>query len=228
MEIAFRNRSSKFIGMLFILATAMGVLNAGILGPLLSSPNYLVVISENAGTVMLSTFLNVIMAGAVVTIAVIFFPILKRTNETLALAFLAARIIEGTALAIGGLIWLSLVSLGNEFVLAGAPAASYFQTLADMLVGLSTSIFTLGAEIVFGISAVVLNYAFIRANLVPKVISIWGLIGGALLLILGAMKVLGMNVAAVEIVFTVPIALNEMVLAVWLIVKGLNISAQDI
>jgi len=100
--------------------------------------------------------------------------------------------------------------------------------LADMMQSFSTSVFTLGAEIVFGISAVILNYILLRAGLVPKVISIWGLIGGMLLLLLGAMKVLGIDVAAVEIAFTVPIALNEMVLAVWLIFKGLNVSAQNI
>lgn len=222
METATGKISAKVIGILFILATAMGVLNAGILGPLLNSPNYLTEMSENASMVKLSTFLNFVMAGSVVAIAVILFPILKRTNETLAIAFLAARIIEGTVLAIGGVMWLSLVSLGNEFVQVSSPDASYFQTLADMLVVLSTSIFTLGAEIVFGISAVVLNYVFIRANLVPKLISVWGLIGGMLLLLLGAMKVLGMDVVAVEIAFTVPIALNEMVLAVWLIFKGFN------
>lgn len=228
METITSKKPAKIIGALFILATAMGVINAGIVGPLLNSPSYLVEMSESADMVMLSTFLNIIMAGSVVAIAVVFFPTLKRTNETLALAFLAARIIEGIALAIAGIVWMSLVSLGNEFVQVGSPDTSYFQTLADTLVTLSTSIFTLGAEIVFGISAVILNYVFIRSNLVPKVISVWGLVGGTLLLLLGAMKVLGIEVTMIEIAFTAPIALNEMVLAVWLIVKGFNVSARDI
>lgn len=214
------NSTAKTIGVLFILATVMGVVNAGILGPLLSSPTYLADMADNASMVRLSTFLNLIMAGCVVAIAIVFFPILKRTNETLAHAFLTARIIEGIFLAIGGVMWLSLVSLGTEFVQADAPGASYFQPLADMLAGLSTSFFTFGAEIAFGISAVILNYLLLRAELVPKLISIWGLVGGILLFLLGAMKVLGIDVSAIEIAFTVPIALNEMVLAVWLIVKG--------
>jgi hypothetical protein len=220
--------SAKIIGMLFILATAMGVLSGSILWPMFKGPDYLTAMSKTADLVMLSTALNIIMAGSVVAIAVVFFPILKRTHETLAYAFLAGRIIEGILLAIAGLIWLNLVSLGNEFVQVGSPDASYFQTLADMLVTLSTSIFTLGAEIVFGISAVILNYILLRANLIPKVISIWGLIGGIFLSLLGAMKILGMEISAVEIAFTVPIALSEMVLAAWLIFKGFNGSVQNI
>ena len=224
MKTTSDKTTAKIIGTFFILATAMGILNTGMLGPLLASSDYLVGMSESSGLVMTSTFLNLIMAGAVVVIAVLIYPILKRTSETLAIGYLAARIIEGTVLAIGGIAWLGLASLGNEFVQAGTPDASHFQTLGDMLVTVSTSAFTLGSETVFGVTALILNYVFIKANLVPKWISIWGLIGGALLLTLGAMKTLGVPYSAVEIAFIAPIALNEMVLAVWLIAKGFNLT----
>lgn len=214
-------------GVFFILATAMGISNAAILGPLLTSSDYLVGMSEVSGMVMVSIFLNMIMAGAVVVIAVLIYPILKRTSETLAIGYLAARIIEGTVLAIGGIAWLGLTSLGNEFVQAGAPDASHFQTLGDMLLTVSTSAFTLGSEIVFGVSALILNYLFIKADLVPKWISIWGFVGGALLLTLGVMQTLGLPYSTVEIAFTAPIAFNEMVLAIWLIAKGFNVPDID-
>lgn len=215
-------KTARIIGLLFILATVMGVMNAIILGPLILTSDYLAGMSQNASMVRVSTFLNVIMAGSVVAIAVAIFPILKRTSETLAIAYLAARIVEGTVLAIVGMAWLGLVSLGDAFLLGGAPEASHFQTLGDLLVFASTSTFTLGAEIVFGLSAVVLSYALFKANLVPKLLSIWGGIGGVLLFALGAMKILGIPVSTIEVAFTVPIALNEMVLAVWLIFKGFN------
>ena len=224
MKTTSDKTTAKIIGIFFILATAMGISNAAILGPLLASSDYLVGMSEISGMVMVSTFLNMIMAGAVVVIAVVIYPILKRTNEMLAIGYLSARIIEGTVLAIGGIAWLGLASLGDEFVQAGAPDASHFQTLGDMLVLVSTSAFTLGSEIVFGVSALILYYLFIKANLVPKWISIWGLVGGALLLALGVMQTLDLPYSAVEIAFTAPIALNEMVLAVWLIVKGFNLA----
>lgn len=220
MELKSGKKPAVIIGVFFILATAMGVTNAAMLGPLFIGPDYLIAMSENSGNVMISTLLNLVMAGSVVAIAVVIYPILKRTNETLAIGYLSARIIEGIILAIGGIAWLALLSLGNEFVQAGQPAGTHYQTLGDLIQSTSTSTFTLGAEIAFGVSALVLNYAFINSRIVPRWISVWGLVGGALLLVLGAMKILGMSVSAVEIAFTVPIALNEMVLAVWLIVKG--------
>lgn len=222
MKTTSDKTTAKIIGIFFILATAMGISNAGILGPTLASSDYLVGMSESSDMAMVSIFLNLIMAGSVVVIAVLIYPILKRTSETLAIGYLAARIIEGTVLAMVGIAWLGLASLGNEFVQAGTPDASHFQTLGDMLVTVSTSTLTLGSETVFAVSALILNYLFIKANLVPKWISIWGLVGGALLLTLGAMKTLGLPYGAVEVAFIAPIALNEMVLAVWLIVMGFN------
>ena len=113
-----------------------------------------------------------------------------------------------------------MVPLSQEFIDAGMPQNSYFQTLGDVLVSLNTAGFTLGAYIVFGFTAILLNDILFRYKLVPKFISIWGFIGGALILILGILKNFGMATTPIEIAFTVPIALNEMVLAVWLIVKG--------
>jgi len=211
-------------GIFFIIATAMGVLNAGMIGPLIGSATFLTGMAESADLVMVSVLLNTIMAGSVVAIAVALYPVLKRTSETLAIGYLAARIMEGIVLGIGGIIWLALVSLGHGFVEAGTPEASHYQALGGVLVSLSTSAFTLGAEIVFGVSALVLNALLFKATLVPKWIAIWGFIGGALLLTLGVMKIVGLPFAAVEIAFTAPIALNEMVLAIWLIFKGLNLA----
>ncbi len=214
-------------GIFFILATAMGVTSGILVGPLLGGPDYLTAMSENASTAMLSTLLNLIMAGAVIAVAIAIYPIIMRTSETLAAGYLAARTTEGVFLAISGVAWLGLASLGNEFIQAGQPDSSHYQTLADLLVSSSTALFTFGANITFGITALMLNYFFMKTKLVPRVISIWGFIGGALILILGAMKILGLSVSTVEIAFTVPIALNEMVLAVWLIVKGFSSPAAN-
>ena len=103
-------------GIFFILATAMGVASAILLGPLLGGPDYLLTMSENSGTAMLSTFLNLIMAGAVIAIAIVIYPIINRTSKTLAAGYLAARTSEGILLAIAGVAWLGLASLGAEFI----------------------------------------------------------------------------------------------------------------
>ncbi len=217
-------RASILTGVFLIIATAMGIVAVGMLGPLLGSENYLVLMAENANSVRIALFADYIMAGCVIAVAVVIFPVLKAENETLAMGYLAARTVEGAALALAGVAWLALVNVGGEFVAQGPLEGGYLQSMGDLLSDVSTIVFGLGAEIAFSISALILNYVFFRANLVPRFISIWGFVAGLLMLILGAMKVLGLPVLAIEIAFTVPIALNEMVLAVWLIAKGFNAS----
>ena len=216
-------KNAIIIGLLFILATAMGVISVGLFGSLIASENYLIKMSESANIVQISTFLILVMVFAIVAIAVVLYPILKRESETLAIGFLSARIIEGIIIAMSTIAWTAMSTLGAEFLLAGQPDGAYFQTLGALLQNASTLSFTFGAEIAFSISAIILNYIFMRAKIIPMFISVWGFIGGFLLLILGIMKIIGLPVSAVEIAFTAPIALNEMVLAIWLIVKGFNL-----
>ena len=215
-------KTAVLTGILFIVATAMGIGAVGTLGSLIGDPDYLVVMSENSGLVRISLVLDLIMAGSVVGIGVVMYPILKQHNGTLAAGYLVARTIEGLFLVLAGVTWLMLADIGQGFVQVGQPEASYFQTLGMLWLNTGTAIFTLGAEITFGVTALMLNYMLLRTNLVPRFISIWGFAGGFLLFVLGCMKVLGMPVSAIEVAFTAPIALNEMVLAVWLIVKGFN------
>lgn len=210
-------------GISLIIATAAGIFNAVALAPLIGHSDFLAEMSKNADSVMLSTLLNIVMAISVTAIAIILFPILKRESEALAAGYLAARICEGLVLAISGLAWLTMISLGKDIVLNGLQAGSSAHQIGDLVLSANTSMFTLAAEIVFGLSAIILNYVLFKAKLVPALISLWGLGGGILILLLGSMKILGMDISAVEIAFTAPIALNEMVLAVWLIVKGMKI-----
>jgi len=216
------------IGILFILATFMGVLMAGMIGPIIENENYLTDMYKNAFIVQISTLFNLVMASAVVGIAVLIYPILKRENHTLAIGYLSARIVEGTVLVIASVAWLLLVSLGAQFVQAGQPDGSYFQTLGDLLVNMSDMIFMFGAGIAFSISAIILNYVFMQSRIIPKFISIWGLIAALLFLILNVMKIMGMSVLFAEVAFTIPIALNEMVLAFWLIFKGFNTPIEEV
>ncbi len=80
--------------------------------------------------------------------------------------------------------------------------------------------------IAFSIGALILNYLLYQSKLIPRFISVWGLIGAVLLLAAGLLGMFGLSPASmISIILTIPIGLNEMVLAVWLIGKGFNLSA---
>lgn len=212
------------VGVLFIIATAapimtaplLGFLGGGIIGEPI--PDYLVTVSANENQVYVGMLIELVWALAVVGIPVMLFPVLKKHNEALALGFFSLRFIEGLSTVVGSIILLTLLTVSQEFVKAGVPDASHFQTLGTLLLGAREWGFMIGSGLVWSLSALVLNSMLFRSRLIPRWLSVWGLVGGALSFVSYLLQFYGVDL---DILF-LPIALQEMVFAVWLIVKGFN------
>ncbi len=217
------------VGVLFITATVTSILGYQvILGPILNSPDYLLNVSANENQFLMGVLIDSINSIAVVVIAVMLFPILKKYSVALALGYVGFRIIESVILIVGSISLLSLLTLSQEYVKAAAPDASYFQTLGNLLLAVNDWTYLLGPMIVFSLSALILNYLLYQSKLIPRFISVWGLIGATLLLKAGLLGMFGLSpFSIISLLLTFPIFLNEMVLAVWLIVKGFNSSPID-
>jgi len=219
-------KTARIVGVLFIIATVAGILSFVGMGPQ-GTPDYLVDVSANGNQVITGALLVLIMGVAIAPIPVMLFPILKKYNESLALGYVVFRVLE-VVTYIGVVIsWLLLVTLSQEYVLAGAPDASYYQTLGTLIQAVGEWIDPI-LVIVFSISALILNYVFYRSKLVPRWLSGLGLFGATLHLAEGVLAMFGFpEFSVLGIPLFLPIALQEMVYAVWLIVKGFNPSAID-
>ena len=126
--------------------------------------------------------------------------------------------------AISALTGLTLAALGQELAAAGTQGGSH-QTIGSLLLAVHNGISYEVLPIVFGVSAVILNYALYRARLVPRWLSGWGFIGGALFLLSGVLVPYGPDRSWTTTVFAPPIGLQEMAFAAWLIVRGFNPAA---
>jgi hypothetical protein len=215
-------KTAIIVGVLFITATVAYSLGMILLDPILGASDYLTKASENASQMIIGAFLVLIDAIAVAGIGIMIFPILKKYNETSALGYAGARIVEGVLFMINAITILTLLTLSQEFAKAGALEAFYYQTLGTVLLSAGNWFYLLGLGLVFAISALILNFVLYKSKLVPRWLSGWGLIGAALVFANYLLESFGIN--PVEILF-LPIALQEMVFAVWLIVKGFNPSA---
>jgi hypothetical protein len=223
-------KTAIIVGVLFITATVapiisvvpLSVVPLGFLGSI-GDPDYLTAVSANETQVLIGALLWLTMTASVVMIPIMMFPILKKHNESLALGYVGARIFEGFFDAVNVISLLSLLSLSREFVNAGAPVASYFQTSGALLL----AVIDWGSVLLdfpFLLSALVFNYLLYRSKLIPRWLSVLGLIGGALWLATVPVRMFGLSPPMIEIL-ALPIAAQEMALAVWLIVKGFNSSA---
>jgi len=145
--------------------------------------------------------------------------ILKKYHKALALGYVGARIIEGILFMMHAITILTLLTLSQEFVKAGALDASCYQTFGTILLAAGDWTFLLGFGLAFTLSALILNFVLYQSKLVPRWLSVWGFVGAILLWVYYLLQPFSIN--RVEILF-LPIAVQEMVFAVWLIVKGFN------
>jgi hypothetical protein len=215
-------------GVLFIIATVAPILSSVFLGSItdviggVTDPDYLSKASTNEIQVIIGTILFSIMAVAVAGIAITLYPILKKYNESLALGYVGARIGEGIFFSVNIIFILTLLTLSQEFVQAGSPDASYYQTLGTLLLAAGDWAYLLGFGLFFTISALILNFVLYKTKLIPRWLSAWGFVGALLIWIYYLVQYSSSN--QIEILY-LPIAVQEMVFAVWLIVKGFNLSS---
>lgn len=219
-------KTAIIVGVLFIMGFA-GILSTVLVKPIIEDPNYLIKVSENENQVLIGALSELIMAFACAGIAIWLYPVLKKHNEALALGSVGFRIVEAVLLIVFASGLPLLLVLSQEYVKAGAPDASYFQTLGTLLLSVRDwAIQVLGA-IAFSLGALMYYYIFYQSELIPRWLSGWGFLGAALWLAAALLSMFGQisPFSTAMILLAIPIAVNEMVLAVWLIVKGFNSSA---
>ena len=219
--------TATVVGVLFIIGTVSGVLMLPLLGNTLNAPDHLTAISTNEGQMIIAMLLKFTMGVACAGIGLALYPILRKYNEGLAIGSVGFRIIEGVVDIVGALSLVALLALSQEFVKAGAPESSYFQT-ADVLINTGTGWLTNVAMLLtWCIGAVMYYSVFYQFRLVPRWLTVWGLIG-ITLTIIGALLVMFHLIppaGTIQVILNLRIFPQEMVLAVWLIAKGVNPSA---
>ncbi len=213
-------KTAIIVGVLFITATVTAVLSILFLGSTLDDPGYLTDVSANENQVIMAVILWLILAVSVVGIGVLMYPVLKKYVESLALGYVAFRLIEGILIIVASVSLLSLLTLSQEYV-AGALDASYYQSSGTSLLALFNWSFVIGTMIFLGLGGLPLNYLLYQSKLVPRWLSVWGLIGATLILLYGLVSLFGLDPSFLAM----PIFAQEMVFAAWLIVKGFDTSA---
>jgi len=219
-------KTARVVGILFILATVAGFLSVAFLGPVLADPDYLVNFAVNKNHVVTGALVDLIGAGAFVVLAIVLFPLLKRHNESIALGYVVARMIEAVPFIIANMSLLALITLSQEYAQAATSDASYYLPAGNGLLATYDFNQLLGPRVFASLAALPFYYLLFQSKLLPRWISVWGLIAAPLYLSSGLLAMFGLvdPFSPILVLLFLPAALLEMVLAVWLIVKGFNSS----
>jgi hypothetical protein len=213
-------KTAIIVGVLFIIGTVAGVL-AGplIIGPALADP--LVNFAANQHQIIIGVLLTLVMGFSLSMVPVVLFPILNKHNEVLALGSVVFRgVLEAVSYIALVINSLFLLILSQEYVKAGAPEASYFQTLGAILLE-SQDYMNDILGIVFPIGALMIYYLFYQIKLIPRWLSAWGFLGAIPYLASFLLGMFGFELG----ILVLPLMVQEMVMALWLIVKGFNPAA---
>ena len=214
-------KTAIIVGILFIFGTLSGFTGAFILGPLLGEPLDLGLVASSGSRLTFGALLILVMGLALAMVPALMFPVFRKQNEALALAYLVFRgALETMAYVASVVGFLALGTLSREFMQAGAPAVSHFQTLGALLLGGNDWVSAM-TSIVFAISALMFNILLLRTKCIPRWLSVWGFAGAVAYLAEPLLFLFGITW---EFLFF-PLALQEMVMAVWLIARGFNQSA---
>ena len=220
----FENKIARIVGSLFIITMIVGMVDAYFVAPTLKTP--LFNIFPNDARVIAGAFLIIAMSVGIVAIAVCLYPVLKRYSEIIAILYVSLRVIECMLLLVGALVYFYLIGLSQEYINAGTSNAAYFNASFGLAIKLRYVAYQM-AMIILGFGSMFLCYLLFQSKLVPRFISVWGLIGYLLLFASGLLDVLGIvdTVDGTGSMLYIPGGLWELlVFPMWLIVKGFNSS----
>src|SRR5213080_1524279 len=217
-------RTAVLVGALFLLSTATFIVSNVLMTPILGSHNLLAAVADHSQLMIAAVLIALIEGTATAGLAVALYPLLKRQHPALALGYAGMRIAELAIAAVGfGLGGLLLVTLS-----ATAANGANSETLGTLLVALRP--WTLMLVYVYtAIGGLMLSYMLLRTRLVPRGLSVLGLIGYSALLLAAVLDMLGLIdlVAGVGLVWLVPGGLFELLLPIWLFVRGFNVTASN-
>jgi hypothetical protein len=222
-------KAAKIVGALFILAAVTAVIGLNLYNPILKDPDYLLNGSKHANQVILGALMELILVVSAVGTATTMFPFLRKYNETIALWHVCFRFLEAIIITVGVISVLSLLTLSREYAAADVPDIASFQASGILLKAVHDWTFLLGPNFMLGINTMMYSYIFYKSKLVPRFIPILGMTGAALVFMAALLEMFGIiqQVSFLGAILSLPVAANEMILAVWLIFKGFNESALE-
>lgn len=212
-------RAALTAGALLIVASVAALLASAVEHPVLTGTGYLAKIAENAGQVSAGGLLEFLEAGTSAGIAMALYPVLRKRSEGLALGAVALRTLEAAMYAVGGVVTLSLLYLARQHAPATILNDAGIRAIGDALTGVRQSAILAG---VYAFSAGALMYysVFYRSRLVPRWLTVWGIAAEVPLLTACLLATFGRTPVTSYTLLVLPIAVQEYVLAAWLIFKG--------
>ena len=216
-------RIATVTGWLFILTFVTSIPAVLLYGPVLHQSHYILGAGGDA-RVYWGALLEIILIAAGIGTAVALFPVVKRQNESVALAYVTARVLESMIIVVGILSLLSIVTLRQALAGTAGTDTGSLVVAGRSLVAVHDWTFLMGPGLLgSGLgNGLLLGYLMYRSGLVPRRMAIVGLAGGTLICASGIAVLFGVIDAGstAQGIATIPEFIWEAFLGLYLVVKG--------
>ena len=212
-------KTGRLVGLLFLLIFATGITVYQFLqGPVLFSDDFLSTTSRNTNKIIISTLLLFLSGITSVVIAAVLLPIFKKHSITLAFLYLASSILGFIAISIDNISVLSMLELSLEYAKNETGNSNILHTLGSVFYKKHWWTHYLSL-LISCFPVFILYYTLYMSKLIPKVISIVGILAVILMFIEILFSIFGNSISMNMLL---PIGLIQLVLPLWLIFKGFN------
>ena len=216
----------RLLGAAFLIVIATSLISGLPLAAAIGSGNIsdmLVSISNNLTLMHISILGGLLNSVGIVFLAGFLYIVLNKQNRTFALIALGLWLGEAIFYAIMQIGALGLIPLSLNFVKAGTPVDSFYQTLGNFLYN---CVYNQGLMIhmwFYCLGGLLWYYLFFRSKYIPRVIPLFGLLAVCLALVGLVLQIFGYNV---PIYFSIPLLPFELIIGAWLMLKGIKNSSE--
>jgi len=217
-----RRTNARIAGVMFLLYIAAGVASMILFGQATGGEGTaarLASIARHATTVRMTAVLEMLMFLCAVLLAVTLYALTREVDRDLALVALCCRVSEGVIGAVSTVRTLGLVAVATAFGTAASPDAAAAEALGALLLKMGGLTMVISATC-FAVGSTIYAYLFLRGRGIPVPLAWLGLFASILLVVLLPLQLAGLIEGAVTGYMWIPMAVFEVTLALWLIIKG--------
>jgi hypothetical protein len=212
--------NSAMAGVFYFLGTIMGIFSIVVAGQF-NAGEVSVNLGADPSRLVLGAFFILLMAVLLSAMTVFLYPLFRKDSEELAMGMVVFRgALEGAGYIITAVLWVLLAALSKEF--AGADSAT-LQAVGNLVLAVSDKNGSIGT-VFFIIGALCLYISFYRTRLIPRWLTLWGIIGAVPFLVYGLLSLFDIGGAGLGFL-ELPLFIQELAMGLWLVIKGFNLDA---
>ncbi|MCJ8320172.1 MAG: DUF4386 domain-containing protein [Colwellia sp.] len=215
-------KSGVIVGILFLFVFVTSLYGSNLVESLMYDDNYLAIAFANKTTWMLGLIIHFLSAAATIGIVMVMFPLLKQQSIYLAIGYIIFRSLEALMFVLTEIHSIPVLILSQLSSNAAPESIEMLKLMGDLFQETRSFSYIIGL-LFFCIGSLMFYYSMFKSEIMPKWLTIWGIIAIIMAFIISTLNLFNVETPTfIAVIFYIPIALNEIIMSVWLIVKGFN------